>query len=291
MITTQRTPEVVDLSLYQEGSTHLGWTTPKQLNPNGLITLEPSYDRSLMDYEIVINEPATDSTLFQTRDWQGKTVLDIGAGGRNLFALEARHYGVRVASINPALADPDHRETLLTALMELRSTSDTDHSRSAAIKALRYLFGKHLGTPAGISSVAALGQELPFADGSFDGIVSVFGVPHYLHHTDPSILYDQDKITAYTPEVREKDKLLILHALQEVLRVLKPNGMAYLRDNHRASDQTTNINGYSPSDGTEVLEAIALLPHTKSEVHAKRILDIGGATLGIARTVILIKAP
>jgi hypothetical protein len=38
--------------------------------------------------------------------------------------------------------------------------------------------------------------------------------------------------------------------------VLKPGGKAFLTDDHRAPGQVENVNSYSPSDGTEVVEVL-----------------------------------
>jgi hypothetical protein len=59
--------------------------------------------------------------------------------------------------------------------------------------------------------------------------------------------------------VRAEDKELIRVSLEETLRVLKPGGKAYFADTHRTPGQTANINPYSPSDGTEVVEVLESL--------------------------------
>ena len=87
--------------------------------------------------------------------------------------------------------------------------------------------------------------------------MSVFGIPQYLHHLDPNLAGDDEKILQeYTAEVRDQDKTLIRTSFEEVVRVLKPGGKAYFADTHRTSGQTKNINPYSPSDGTEVVEVL-----------------------------------
>ena len=58
-------------------------------------------------------------------------------------------------------------------------------------------------------SVAARGQELPFKDESFDAVTSVFAVPHYIT--------EESSVSA---------------VFNEVARVLKPGGKAYLYSEH-----------------------------------------------------------
>lgn len=205
------------------------------------------YNRSVAEYEAEL------AGHFNLEDWIGKSLLDLGSGAYDRFGRLARQRGVHVVSVNPALKDPTHRRYL-------QETREYDHNRAvqeANINRPRWKFWRPRVPRPGVFSVAAVAQALPFAKRSFDGVVSVYGVPHYLHDVDPTIEDPAAMIAAYTPEVRARDKATIGLALSEVLRVLRPGATAILKDEHRSPGQTQQINSYSPSDGTEVLEVLA----------------------------------
>lgn len=236
-----------------------------------------NYDRDLNEYTKLLS---TAEEPFDIHDWKGKVLLDIGSGGKARFATGAEKQGAHVISLNPALVDDSHRASLKQGVEEA-------NSQWAAEKAdlkedYRQRFGKLIGSVAlrrrmrGISetlvapSVAGLAQQLPFRDDSFDGIVSVYGSPYYLHHVDE----------AYTEETRARDKVLISQAFDEVVRVLKPGGKAYLRDRHLAHgkvDDFTKKNVYSKSDGTETDEIIQELSGKGIHIEVTESKPLGGA--------------
>ena len=114
-------------------------------------------------------------------EWAGKRVLDIGSGLSELFAEGARKLDINVISQNPVLAD--------NSMVNIRKRLARDHESTG-----------------GGQTVAALAQELPYKDESFDAEVSLFAVPGYL------------------PEYVEQYR----KTFNEIIRTLKPGGKAYL---------------------------------------------------------------
>lgn len=123
--------------------------------------------RGIREYETILG--------FDRKSLEGKTILDVGSGSLELFSKELNKLGLRarVISLNPDYIHESYR--LLS--------QDEDWQKL---------------------SVAAIGQELPFRNDTFD---RVFGV---------------ESITRYMSPYRNKD------AAQkwglEIGRVLKPGG-------------------------------------------------------------------
>lgn len=107
----------------------------------------------------------------------GSRVLDLGSGRRENFSREAGKLGIEVVSLNPKLIDEEY-------VSEARSEMP-DYPHQAR-------------------SVLAIATHLPFADNSFDSVVSVYGIPLYLQAED----YEK--------------------SLLEIIRVLKSKKKAYL---------------------------------------------------------------
>ncbi len=103
-----------------------------------------------------------------TGEMVGKKVLDIGTGYGNTFAKEAAEKGINVITITSDKG------------------ADTRHNQSNP-------------------SVFARAQQLPFADNSYDYVVSLLGVPLYL-------IDNKEEYESF---------------LAETIRVLKPGGRAY----------------------------------------------------------------
>jgi SAM-dependent methyltransferase len=230
-----------------------GWTKREPHYPNRVVALDRIYEHDCSpDYNRTFKGYESQLSFFRVADWVGKRLLDIGSGMYDRFGRYAREIGVHAVSINPALRLPEHR----VALNDARESDYYNLLSKAQIeRKWWHLIPKRPPYPK-ISSVAAVGQALPFRDESFDAVVSVFGVPQYLHHVDPTLKDPQEIVAAYTLEVRARDKLAIGMALSEVMRVLNRGGVAYLRDEHRSPGQTEGISSLSPSDGTEVLEVL-----------------------------------
>lgn len=129
-------------------------------------------DNGLFAYEQYLN--------FPTEKYFGGKVLDIGAGYGERFNIEAASEGVEVISLNPELKREGARE-MREEIME----------------------SKHADLA---ESIAGLAQELPFKNGTFDGVTSLCGVPRYLERS--------------LAEYRQ--------AFSEIMRVLKPGGQAYI---------------------------------------------------------------
>ena len=117
-------------------------------------------------------EEYCDSLGLNLRTFQDQRILDIGAGRTALFAKEAKANGINnVTSLNPNWS-----------LAECRD---------------KPIYGQ---------AVAGTVEELPFADSSFDFVVSFWGVPAYLPGT-------------------EKAYFDTFHSIK---RVLRPNGWGLL---------------------------------------------------------------
>ena len=107
-------------------------------------------------------------------EMKGKLVLDFGSGANEKFSKEASKKGIRVVSMSPHLKNKDELGTLFFENWQNRS-------------------------------VAGRGQEIPFADNTFDYEVAQYSVPYYL------------------PFAHGEYKRFF----NEVIRTLKPGGKAY----------------------------------------------------------------
>lgn len=121
---------------------------------------------------------------------RGKTVLDLGAGETEKFARGAIEQGINVVSVSPMFQEEANREILKEQVPGFWEKWKARFREKLATK----------------DSVAALAQELPFKDNSFDAIVSLYGIPHHL------------------PDDRGE----VYKAYGEIIRVLKSGGTAYL---------------------------------------------------------------
>lgn len=234
-------------ALYHAGSIHPGG--------EGLFRTN-YYDRGVDEYLEALNY------RLDVGDVRGKVIVDIGSGKTSRFGRELTARGAHVLSVNPALKSEDSRSTLQWSL-DRKHRSDLfwyEEAKPRQTRLPRWLRGKKPEQPPereAANSVAGLGQALPVRDNSVDIVVSVFGIPQYLHHLDPNLAGDDERILQeYTTEIRNQDRSLIHTGFEEVVRVLKAGGKAYFADTHRTPGQTKNINPYSPSDGTEVLEVL-----------------------------------
>jgi SAM-dependent methyltransferase len=97
-------------------------------------------------------------------DLQG-LVLDIGSCFAEAFSREAAEEGIQVVSLNPHLASESSRMVAQYGWQRGQSMSESI-------------------TPWQRRSVAGLAQELPFADNTFDTIVSVAALPAYISPDD-----------------------------------------------------------------------------------------------------------
>ena len=104
----------------------------------------------------------------------GDHILDLGSGGDEDFSKGAAAIGKEVVSVNPKLLEERGRGFV---------KKDGNWQER---------------------SVAALAQNLPFKDNSFDSIVSLFAFPYWVHPTDWK------------------------KSLDEIFRVVKPGGKIFL---------------------------------------------------------------
>ncbi len=175
------------------------------------------YNRGVELYTSLINEPwGVEGPGFDIAKFKGKKLLDLGSGVYESFGLDARKDGVDVVSVNPALALPEHRHALL----------DTNHAQEREQPRLR-AFMRGMRTVLkdirpGNMTVASFAQALPFRADTFDGVVSVYGAPYYMHS---SIEYSKDPKIQKLRATEEVAK-----AFSEIVRVLKPGATAYLVD-------------------------------------------------------------
>lgn len=138
------------------------------------------------EWEIILDSHTTDRDFQEYIEFLGiseralrQKVLDIGSGKHEMFARQAALKGIEVVSLNPKLKFDENRKM----------------AKAPVVKG-------HVRTT---DSVAALSGHLPFADSSFDTVVSVFGIPHHQQNIED-----------------------ILNSAQEIERVLKPGGFVFL---------------------------------------------------------------
>jgi len=141
-----------------------------------------THDSDIEDYEWMLK--------IDPRTLEGQ-ILDLGSGCAEIFAREMAELGKDVVSLNPRLVYPfDAQKAIRGEVVEQRS-----------------MFGdivSYSELPWVGKSVAALAQELPFGDNSFDNVLAVASVPCYLPRQDYEI------------------------TVREIERVLRPGGTAYL---------------------------------------------------------------
>lgn len=246
----------------------------------------PFYNRGLADYEEEFDP------YLRVKEFVGERLLDIGSGAYDRFGRAARRLGVRAVSVNPALQEAKHREFLRVTQQD----EQADIRQAFYDLPLRRRFWRlrpPAVAPAPLYAVGAVGQNLPFRNSSFKAAVSLYAVPHYLHHVDPHLTDPEERRAAYTPEVRAADKALIGQALGEIVRVLEPGGRAFLKDRHAGPGEFgTNI--YSPTDGSEVREVLYELQAAgvRIAVHEQKEGDGSGSVTqlpGVTRVIILEK--
>ena len=239
----------------------------------------PVYNRGLSEYETEFTAP-DGQKRFDIDDWKGKRLLDLGSSAYNLFASQAAVHGVDVVSINPAL-----KHTIDRRKLHQFSASSPDYTTQP--------------------SVAALAQNLPFSDFSFDAVIAVYSVPHYLHHVAPpapnGFLSPAMIEGFYTEEIRSLDQDIIRRAFLEIIRILKIDGKAFLKDDHGVpGPHGAIISQYSPTDGSEVIEVLDDLKQSSNieyEVHEKELIrdnimwgiNHGPKLFGYSRATILKK--
>ena len=102
-------------------------------------------DRSIEEYEEVLEIPIT-------KEFLGKTVLDLGSGTRGRMAEAAAKRGIEVHLLSAAWNSKFYRKIL----------KDEGFSKNA---------------------IAGLAQELPFKSNVFDSVLSSWAIPMYLENT------------------------------------------------------------------------------------------------------------
>lgn len=243
------------------------------------------YNRSLLDYVQAINGNIRhDESQFRIEDWKGKRLLDLGSGAYEAFGVNARKDGVSVVSVNPALAFEDHRNLLLN---DNRMRPD-ERKMTLGRRAMRLARSIAHNIQPGDMTVAAEAKNLPFGDQSFDGVVSVYAVPHYLYPMVEAYT-DADKLQAYTLERREESIEEIGQAISEIVRVLRPGGRAYLVDNHILPGQTKGITTYSAPDGSELVEVLARMTGVHYQIFEAVAVLAQNQDSTVCRTTVLTK--
>lgn len=240
---------------------------------------EHIYNRGIDAYSNRINKEG--GPHFSIENYRGKTLLDIGSGAYERFAQEAKEYGVTTFNVNPSLSEESHREMLLRN----NRLATPEKSRR---KRLRQSFMRGIGramrdVAPGDLTVAALGQQLPFKDESFDCITSIYGVPYYLY----ADWYEQDQedTDTYTDEQRSETITNVSSAFNEIIRTLKPGGEAFLVDLHREVGHVGDSASYTYSDGSEIIEVLDSLEGIEYEVVEEPVLGGPFNAPGIERTI------
>ena len=126
-------------------------------------------------------------TGFPFKELKGKKVLDIGSSSTQRFADEAAKHKITVVSLSPDLRLKEYRKRL-----EEHKKNKPKRSRSYRRK------WKEL-------AIAAIAENLPFKDSSFDAEVGLMSITNYWNNMD------QYK-----------------RGFAEIIRTLKPGGKAYL---------------------------------------------------------------
>lgn len=126
----------------------------------------------------------------QSNNLEGK-VLDIGSAEAERFARDAKKYGydIETFSVNPKMSSKEERDTR-KYLIDRRQQAEM------------FDYNKTLPTP--LEPIAALVQNLPFKDETFDTVISCFAMPLWIPPSD----FEQ--------------------SFKEICRVLKPGKKAFL---------------------------------------------------------------
>lgn len=244
---------------------------------------EHIYNRGIDAYTNRINKDG--GPHFSIENYRGKRLLDIGSGAYERFAQEAKEYGVTTFNVNPSLSEESHREMLLH---NNRLPVPVESLRKRLRKSFMRGVGKALRDVApGDLTVAALGQQLPFKDESFDCITSIYGVPYYLY----ADWYKQDEedTDTYTDEQRSETIKNVSSALNEIIRTLKPGGEAFLVDLHREKGSIGDSASYTHSDGSEIIEVLDSLEGIDYQVAEDSVVGGPFNAPGVERTIRICK--
>lgn len=152
--------------------------------------------------EQALRSAATDRSLesyledlgLDLSDLKGK-VLDLGSGRGENFSRQASIKGIEVISVNPMLVTTRERNTR----KDLIENYDVPNN-------IVFPFENFKRIPDQKRSIAALAQDLPFQNESFNTIVSLYAVPLWLSQNSKSLMI----------------------VFKEIYRVLKPGGKAFL---------------------------------------------------------------
>ncbi|OGQ44850.1 MAG: hypothetical protein A3H42_01280 [Deltaproteobacteria bacterium RIFCSPLOWO2_02_FULL_46_8] len=147
-------------------------------------------ERDLEEYEGFLG--------FRREELAGKTILDIGSGETELFSRGLQEH---VPSANMISVNPDY------SIKRFRKTiGETSHWQK--------------------KSVAAIGQELPFNDASFDVVLALKSVADF---SSP-----------------EANPVAAQSWMREIVRVLKPGGVARIAPILSEADQEVWESAYRP---------------------------------------------
>ena len=113
----------------------------------------------------------------QVDDLKGRRILDIGAGSAN-FSKDAKKEGIDVTAIDPLYKYKEGRNLIKDYKYVEENRLEKFH------RVLSMLSRKKGFLP---NAVAALGEQLPFRDESFDMVCSIYSSFHYA--TTPEIIY------------------------------------------------------------------------------------------------------
>ncbi len=180
-------------------------------------------DRKVEDYITELNIPREE--LLNPNN----LILDLGSGiDQDLSKSMKKPYRAKIVSLDPSLA-----------------ISKTEIETFKPSSLLRIIRGSHNWKPAK-RSLAALGENLPFQDKTFNSVYCLYSVPFYLMSSNP---------------------ILEKQTMQEIIRVLKPNGTARIYP--FKEQQFQELKEYVKDD-----IIVKLLPGYDRNQKAKKLLNV-----------------
>lgn len=158
------------------------------------------------------------------KNLEGKKVLDLGSG-KGVLSREVHLRGIKakIVSLEPKLKFPGIKTEYDTETSEYLENYDKSHKTFWQNLKRNLSFGnKHLPTELANrhhneNAIAAIAQELPFKDNSFDLIFDITAISRWMGQ------HESHSGQEHSPFYKKY--------LQEAMRVLKPKGVLMITDN------------------------------------------------------------